>query len=166
MRKKTYHLQSKLIVFVWERKNSYFIIPIHSNLYLELTTKKLSNTNNNTDIKNVIGKLKWHGRVEGFQTSTHHGGYLDLLVDPIEIEFTVSPTLRPRIYGCAVVSQSLGPCNPDRVRNHQSSKRSYKNKFIEQLLATLTGTCVPPHHPPGLGEDSPLSPPPVCYLDR
>jgi len=86
-------------------------------------------------------------------------------VDPIEIKFTVSPTLRPRIYGCAVVFQSLGPYNPDRTRNHQSSKRSYKNKFIEQLLATLTGTCVPPHNPPGLGKDSPLSPP-VCYLDR
>jgi hypothetical protein len=60
-------------------KNSHFIILIHSNLYLELTTKKLSYTNDTTDIKNVIGKLKWHGCVEGFQTSTRHRGYLGCL---------------------------------------------------------------------------------------
>jgi hypothetical protein len=30
---------------------------------------------------------------------------------------------------------------------------------VEQLLATLTGTCAPPRRSPGFGEDLPLSPP-------
>jgi hypothetical protein len=49
------------------------------------------------------------------------GWRLDLLVDPIKIRCTGSPTLRPRTCKRLVVSQSLGAPNQYRVPNLRSS---------------------------------------------
>ena len=62
-----------------------------------------------------------------------YGQRLDLLVDPIAIKFTVSPTQRPWIYGWVVVSRSLEPHNSNRAINHQSSRRSYENRLKLRL---------------------------------
>jgi hypothetical protein len=57
------------------------------------------------------------------------GWRLDLLVDLIEIEFTTSPTLQPRISGRVVVYRPLVPHNQDWAINVRQSRRWYENKF-------------------------------------
>jgi len=57
------------------------------------------------------------------------GWRLDLPVHAIEIGFTVSPTLRPRICEQAIVSWTLGPRNRDRARNLHLSRQLYKNRL-------------------------------------
>lgn len=54
---------------------------------------------------------------------------LDYLVDPIEIEFTVSSILQLMICEWVVVYWSLVPCNWVQANNLWSSKWLYENKF-------------------------------------
>jgi hypothetical protein len=60
-------------------------------------------------------------------------------MDPIEIKFTISPTLRLRICESVVMYRPLVPHNRDRANNLWSSKRIYENKFkLEQLSLVLS----------------------------
>ena len=57
------------------------------------------------------------------------GWRLHLTVDPIEIGFMISPTLRPRINGWVVVYWLLVGHYWDRASNLQTSRQLYENKL-------------------------------------
>jgi hypothetical protein len=54
---------------------------------------------------------------------------LDLSVDPIQIEFTISLTLWPKIWEGVIVSWPSGPHNLDRANNHWSSRQLFENRL-------------------------------------